>query len=170
MVLHVYTPLAVRRNIGPVRIERVVLVGVKSKVSGSDVVIETVFYIFPGGVSERIQLFGMGVKVETEGLVVHQRQVQRKMLRIVRVVSDFTYLAGQFRHIEYLRLTAARRVHYIIIGSLGRAPGIPELVRVAEPVGADAGGIDHLLQFGTGEARGKLIIRPGRAIVLRRKD
>ena len=161
MVLHIDAPFPVRAHVGPAGIFVLVLLGVVGELAGSDIIIETVFHEFAGGVAGAVPLLLLGLDVPLEGFVILQFQPQGKVAGIVGVTGDFRNLAGQTVHVEDFLLAAGGGIHNVVAGAVGRFPAVPEPVGFLEPVGPDAGGIHHLADFLGGKAGGLLIVGLG---------
>ena len=83
--------------------------------------------------------------IETEVAVILKLEpIERNVLCIKRIPNYLCELHRELLHIEGRSLGAGLRVHDEDVLSLRRGPGIPELVRVAEPIRADAGRENHL--------------------------
>ncbi len=81
------------------------------------------------------------------------------MLGIEGILDDSGDFHGQALHVEGLGAGLGDRVHNVVLRALGIFPGIPELVGILEPVGADGGAEDHVVDLLGGELVRQGVIR-----------
>ena len=110
---------------------------------------------------QRVGDFLRALDVEAEVAVVLELKVlDREMLRVEGVADGRRDLHRQFLHVEDAGLSARLGVHDPVFRARGRLPGIPELVRIAEPVRLQGGGEHHLGNAFLGELRGEVVVGP----------